>query len=127
MIRLPLDATDEDLLAFADRWAERMAAEDYAGAFVLTGHDPAFDHSPEWLAASIRGYHEARPRQHVTMDGSGDPNREVYRRPVNADGDAGDIWYDLYIDNELSQMTATFWLRVESGGLDIWLSDIHVM
>jgi len=40
-VRLPLDCSDEDILAFARRWTDRLAEEDYTGAFGMLHHAPA--------------------------------------------------------------------------------------
>jgi hypothetical protein len=37
---LPSNASDADLIAFADRWAQLMEAEDYEAAFLHTEHIP---------------------------------------------------------------------------------------
>jgi hypothetical protein len=66
MIRLPIDCSDEDILSVARCWTERLVAEDYAGAFDMLLHVPAYPgkswvSSPEALRAWIINYGSDEP------------------------------------------------------------------
>ena len=40
MVRLPLNCSDAEILAVAEEWTNRLAAEDYAGAWDMLLHRP---------------------------------------------------------------------------------------
>lgn len=127
---LPLDSSDADLIAFADRWAALMESEDYTAAFALTEHDPAMQWTPELIRNAIKTYGDAAPSQRVTLHGKStdiSQRKNVDRWDVNAHGSVGEIWYDLCIDGIVSDLTVTLTLFQRSDGLVIQLNDIHVM
>jgi hypothetical protein len=39
----------------------------------------------------------------------------------------GEVWYDLYFNGVVSDVTATFYICVVPGGLVLSLNDVHVM
>ena len=127
---LPLDASDADLIAFADRWASLMETEDYAAAFALTEHDPSMNWTPDLIGEVVKAYGDADPNQRVTLEGKSTDitqRKNVDRWDANAHGAVGEIWYDLNIDGFASDLTATFTLIQRADGLAIELNDIHVM
>jgi hypothetical protein len=122
--------SDSELIAFIDRWAALLEREDYEAAFALTGHIPEMGWTPTLIGEVIKGYGEASPGQKVTVKGVAtdiSQRKEVDRWPTNARGSFGEIWYDLNIDGEASDLTATFTLIWANGGVDVLLNDIHVM
>jgi len=128
--RLPLDASDKDLIEFADRWAVLMEAENYEAAYAFTDHDPEMGWSPSLMKEVARSYGDARPGQKVTVERTPTDIRqrkEVTRWPRNSYGTVGEIWYDLSIDRLASDLTATFAVFETSEGLVLKLNDIHVM
>jgi hypothetical protein len=130
MAPLPEGVTDADLIAFIDRWAALLEREDYDTAFALTGHIPEMRWTPALVRDVIKSYGEAQPDQRVTLEGVPtdiSQRKRVDRRPTNAHGCFGEIWYDLNIDGEASDPTATFALKGADGGVTVHLNDIHVM
>lgn len=130
MKHLPHDATDQDLIAFADHWAALMEAEDYAAAFNFTAHLPEMKWTPELIRDVVKSYGAADPSQKVTLDGTPtdiNQRKNIDRWPRNPHGAVGEIWYDLNIDGLASDLTATFVILDEPDGLKIALADIHVM
>ncbi|HVE78056.1 MAG TPA: hypothetical protein VNA89_04295 [Gemmatimonadaceae bacterium] len=130
MTPLRRDASDADLLAYVDRWAALLEAEDYEAAFALTDHDPIAGWAPELLREVIKGYAEASTSQKVTLEGQPTDVRqrkEVTRWPVPRPAGIGQIWYDLNIDGRATDLTATFWIVATPDGLVLRLADIHVM
>jgi hypothetical protein len=130
MAHLPSNATDEDLIAFADRWATLMESEDYTAAFTFTSHIPEMKWTPSLVREVVKAYGDAQPTQKVTLHGNATgitQRKEVDRWPKNAHGAVGEIWYDLNIDGLASNLTATFVILETSEGLTIALNDIHVM
>lgn len=130
MSHLPLSATDEELVQFVDGWARLMEAEDYDAAFAYTSHSPYMHWSPELLREVVKAYDESLPTQRVTVDGVATDIRQtkdVNRYPTPRPGGIGYIWYDLNIDGVVSDLTATFDIQVDSGGLVVVLNEISVM
>lgn len=129
MSPLAENVTDEEVIAYIDRWAALMAREDYEGAFAFTDHEET-----GWDADSIRdvvkSYGDADPGQRVTVDGDSNPHaqcKEIDRWPeVVPDGRFGLVWYDLNIDGKTSDLTATFFLKRVSGGVVVSLEEIGV-
>jgi hypothetical protein len=130
MTPLLATVTDEELIAYIDRWAALLEREDYEAAFEFTDHmDTGWD--PEGIEEVIKSYDEADPKQKVTVEGvpTYTPQRkEVDRWPdANPYGFFGEIWYDLNIDGKTSDMTATFALkRTDDGGVTVHLDEIGV-
>jgi hypothetical protein len=127
---LPLDASDDDLIAFADRWAALMESEDYGAAYVFTEHDAHMKWTAELLGEVVKAYGDADPKQKVTVDGKPtdiSQRKNVNRWERNAYNAIGEIWYDLNIDGFASDLTATFTIIQRADGLAIQLNDIHVM
>ena len=127
---LPLNTSDADLIAFADRWASLLESEDYAAAFALTRHDPAMQWTPDLIRDAIKSYGDANPNQRVTLVGKPtdiSQRKNVDRWELTEHGTVGEIWYDLNIDGLASDLTATLTVVQYSNGLAIELDDIHVM
>ncbi len=130
MPHLPHDATDDDLIAFAERWVRLMESEDYDAAFAFTLHIPEMKWTPTLIRDVIKSYGDAAPDQRVTLLGTATDimqRKEVDRWSKNAHGTVGEIWYDLNIDGVVSDLTATFVILDDHQGLNIALNDIHVM
>ena len=127
---LPDTATDTDLIAFVDRWADLMEREDYAAAHAFTEHDPYQGWTPDLMRQVVKSYGDARADQRVTVAGVPSDitqRKKVSHWPVNKHGVVGEVWYDLNIDGVASDLTATFDLVRVPGGLVVRLCDIHVM
>jgi hypothetical protein len=116
MIPLPADASDADLIAFADRWAALLERGDYGVALALINQTPPHG----WTATEIREAVE-RHGKRVTLDGV-----TTEDRPPQPDGSCGEIWYDLYVDGRQSDLTAVFYLKPTDGGMTLQLVDIGV-
>ncbi|HEX8524213.1 MAG TPA: hypothetical protein VF669_18305 [Tepidisphaeraceae bacterium] len=127
---LPIDASDATILAAVDRWAALLEAERYDEAFSVMGNDPVRGWTPALMREVITQYDEAAPGQKVTLEGKPTDvtqRKRVRRFAKNKHGVVGEVWYDLNINGLASDLTATFSLRAEAGGLVLVLDDIHVM
>jgi hypothetical protein len=127
---LPDDASDAAILAAVDRWAALLEADNYKAAFDATEHDPAMRWTPELMRDVITQYGDAEPGQKVTVEGKATDitqRKNVHRFAKNKHGFVGHVWYDLNIKGFASDLTATFDLRADTGGLALVLVDIHVM
>lgn len=123
-------ASDADLIAFADRWAQYMEDEDYEAAFLHAEHIPQMGWTPTLIKDVVKAYGDAAPDQKVTL--AGQPTditqrKEVSRHQPNRFDFIGEIWYDLNINGFVSDLTATFHLKTTPEGILVYLNDIHVM
>ena len=126
----PIDAADDELLLFIDRWAMLLEQEDYEAAFAWTGHVAQSTWTADFIRQIIRGYGEANPGQKVTLGGfpSDVSQRKFVDRWANPKHPTiGQIWYDLNIDGLASDLTATFDLYQTNDSISVLLDDIHVM
>jgi hypothetical protein len=123
-------ATDEDLIAFAERWAGLMEREDYEAAYAYTDHICEMGWTSDLMRQVIKSYGDAREDQRVTVAGVASDisqRKKVDRWEDNRYGEVGEIWYDLNIDGGVSDLTSTFRVVRVPKGLVIRLNDIHVM
>ena len=130
MAPLPHDISDDELIAFIDKWAALMEVEDYEAAFAYTDQVPQMGWTPELLRQVVKGYGEALDGQRVTV--AGEPTDIQQRKKVdwwepNRLNEIGEIWYDLNINGYTSDLTATFRMVKTVKGMVIRLNDIHVM
>lgn len=129
-MKLPVSASDANVIAFIDRWAALLEREDYEGAFALTDHMADTHWTPELVREIIKSYGDARPEQRVTLQGVPTDitqRKEVTRWPTTRHGYFGELWYDLNIDGKASDLTATFRLQRTQDHVAVCLNDIHVM
>lgn len=132
---LELGANDEEILAVVEQWIDDLARGDYASAFARTQHDPYYRWTPELIAHVIHGYglpepHPSGVRFQVTpraeADGNGRPHyREVDRGAARGEVVA-EVWHDLPLNGEWSDLTATFRLERRGARLELVLQEIHV-
>ena len=69
MIPMPHNASDAELIRFADHWAALLEAEDYQGAYDVTDHIPEMKWTPILIREAIKGYGDGLPQQKVTLIG----------------------------------------------------------
>lgn len=132
---LNLSATDEDILEFIDKWASFLEKENYDAAFNFTKQNKSQGWTPELIKEVIKSYGDGETSQTVTLtniglaiDGAGNIEKAVQRKEVTwFDATRGYVWYDLNIDNYVSDLTATFDLEKTDSEILVFLDDIHVM
>ena len=127
---LPETVSDAELIRFVDAWAAHLEREDYDAAFRHTEHVDHMGWTPARMREVIKAYGDGRPTQRVTVAGArGDVarHRHVTRWPTPRPMGIGEIWYDLDIDGETTDLTATFFIVRDRAGTKVVLSDIHVM
>jgi hypothetical protein len=130
MAHLPRNASDADLLSFVDGWVALMEREDYDSAYHYTEHVPEMKWTPELLRMVVKSYGDAREDQKVTLLGKPTDitqRKKVSRWEPNSLNEIGEVWYDLSIDEFVSDLTATFRVCDTPDGLVIRLNDVHVM
>lgn len=140
MTELPLDATDEQILNLVHQWVDLLAQERYDDAYALTAHDSYYEWTPGLMEAVITGYGLPEPASNgqiyrVTPEGTAAggpiPRHEVDRYDgglIAQTGEyrVGNVWFDLPLNGEWSDLTATFALNVRNDRLVLVLKDIHV-
>ena len=131
---LSINSTDEEILNHIEDWVSDLAAEDYESAYKRTKHDPYYEWTPELIKNVINGYglpepHPSGETFKVTpvKEAKGEaPRQEVDRGPY--DGNKfGYVYYDLPLNGEWSDLTASFRLEKQDKNLVITLEEIHVM
>lgn len=135
MKTLPPDATDDDLLAAAREWVSLLVDQDYeaATAFIYQPNPHAsFAWTPDRIQTLINNYGSTQPmldgRKFVVTpladarEGS-TPTHEVHRVGATE----GDIWFDLPLNGQWSDLTALFNFIPHEGHIVLQLEDIHVM
>ena len=135
VVRLPASASDAEVLAVVERWAGLLAAEDYEGAYGMTAHEPYFEWTAQLMREVIEGYGLPDPHPDgpfkvsplETAKGGPAPRRRVnHDDPSKRNGAIGDVWFDLPLNGECSDLTATFSLYRSDGGIVLSLNEIHV-
>jgi hypothetical protein len=141
MVVLRVDATDEEILGVVRRWVELLAAQDYAAAMDLTAHDEYYEWKPDLMRQVIEGYGlpEPHPRGPFRVtplaeaSGGRKPRHEVVRwdppeaRPEHNAMALGYVEFDLPLNGEWSDLTASFEIQQRSKGLLVLvLHEIHV-
>lgn len=140
MIILPLNALEEQILEVARKWTDALSREDYEAAFAMTDHNPYYEWTPELMKAVVQGYGLPDPRRdgkifRVTPIESASghlPLHEVtyFEEPrlVNDTGQMviGEVWFDLPLNGEWSDLTATFEIRRNKEHIVLVLNEIHV-
>ncbi|MEM7601381.1 MAG: hypothetical protein AAF357_08185 [Verrucomicrobiota bacterium] len=139
MKTLQASATDEQILQIARDWAEALAREDFEAAYDMTGHDSYYQWTPELIRTVVTNYGSVEPlgdgstcRVTPLNSAKGGPApRHIVERqsdPVDSSGtrEVGSVWFDLPLDGEWSDLTATFEILSEDDELHLVLNEIHV-
>lgn len=133
-IWFPVSAGDEDLLAATGQWAEALAAGQYDKAYEMTAHDPYYRWTPALIRQVIEGYglpepHPRGPFQVTSPDhATGEPREYIVERydEPSAAGAIGEVRFDLPLNGEWSDLTATLAIYPVQGRLVLCLNEIHV-
>jgi hypothetical protein len=129
MSTLPQNATDEQIVAYLDRWAGLLEQEDYEGAAdMIDMEESGWD--AEAIRETIKSYDEGNAALRVTVEGEPNPHeqrKEIDRWPETLpNGRFGHVWYDLNIDGKISDMTATFFAHESPNGVVLVLEEIGI-
>ncbi|CUR47582.1 hypothetical protein BN2364_3141 [Alloalcanivorax xenomutans] len=121
-------------MGVVETWVKYLARGDYAGAYALTDHDPYYGWTPELIRKVIAGY--GLPMEHadgvvyrVTSPGDavGSPGEKSVERVSGHERLVGFLYYDLPLNGEWSDLTASFRLESVDDTLNIILEEIHVL
>ncbi|EJN04238.1 hypothetical protein [Phyllobacterium sp. YR531] len=135
LIRLPLEASDQQILNAVRTWCAALAAEDYEGARSMV-------RAPGWTAEKLRktiegydGYNQSGeyPHRLSPLDtaeyrpGDEPVNNPWPRHEVDRDEGLISVWFDLPLDGYWSDLTATFSVETEGHATVLYLDMVHVM
>ena len=148
MRTVPMDASDEAILAVLEEWTDLLAAEDYAGALELLPPDPEQGWTAALLESDVYGYGcPGMTRKEVAERfGSADckvtslrecPDREEIVReldigrfvPKALPDVVGMVHYEgVPLNGKRSDLTGIFYLvKVSEGEMTLQFHDLHVM
>ena len=133
--RVKASASNQEILGVARDWAHALAAQDYERAYGMTGHDPYYAWSAGLMRQVIEGYghpesHPAGPFRVTPLadaKGGSRPRHTVRRhKKKKPDGAIAEVWFDLPLNGEWSDLTATFAVHPLGDELILCLNEIHV-
>jgi len=128
--------TDGEILQFVEAWIDNLARGDYTGAFSRTEHDPyttsgfptsyglssrATDCQNHFAAAGCSLSRRESPHRAARHSTQLPVDREDIRPHALAE-----VWYNLSLNGEWSDLTATFRVEPRDGGSAVVLQEIHV-
>ena len=132
MKTLSVNATNEEIIEVVHQWVRLLEAQDYTQAIKFIEQEG--DHwTPELLREVIETYANAEPDPDQRVTFHGKPTDSIQLVEVDrwdgerSAGAVGSVWYDLNINGEISDLTATFLVVLDPDGLRLSLEDVHVM
>jgi len=134
-VRLPREATDEEILALVGQWVELLAQGNYGAAYDVTAHEPYYQWTPELMRQTIEGYGFAEPHpagpfritSFASAKGGPKPRHRVERfETAQEDGRIGYVLFDLPLNGQWSDLTATFGVYRYEDRVVLSLNEIHV-
>ena len=147
---LPIDASEDEIKFFIIEWNQLMAQEKYAEALNMIPYDIFYSEvnwTPELLKSVVYGYgiigmtREEVEKEFGSADykitsiyTSKDKQRILdgidisYEYKWVKDGDLGVIYYDVPLNDEISDLTARFIIRkLDKKTITLVFMDLHVM
>jgi hypothetical protein len=132
-MHLSNNPSDDDILHFVEAWMDDLARGDYAAAFQRTEHDPYYEWTPDLMRSVIHGYGLPEPHPCGTVfsvtsrqSALGGPPRRTVDRDAICPGALAEVWYDLPLNGQWSDLTATFRIEPRDNGSVVVLQEIHV-
>ena len=131
VIRLSRAPGDDELMSAVETWVADLVLGDYSAAISRTDHDPYYGWTADLLRRVVEGYGlpEAHPRGpfRVTdpLDASGRKRAAVDREAVPP-GAIAVVEYDLPLNGEWSDLTATFRVELRGDAACLVLEEVHV-
>jgi len=131
---LSVNSTDSEIIEFIESWVGDLINENYESAYAKMEHDPYYGWSPDLIRNVIHGYGLPEPHPSGKVfkvtpisEATGDnPSRQIDRGPYDGNR-LGYVYYDLPLNGEWSDLTATFRLEKHGDSLAVVLEEIHVM
>jgi hypothetical protein len=131
-MRLPEDPGDDEILRAVEDWIDDLARGDYESAFSRTGHDRYYGWTPKLMQAVVEGYGHPEPdprgafRVTSRCMAQGRPAQRQVERHNLPRGAIAEVRYDLPLNGEWSDLTATFRVEPRAEGTELVLEEIHV-
>ena len=133
MKMLSVDASDLEIIQYVECWIAMLAMEDYESAYDFVKHDPYYCWSPKLIEEVINGYGLPEPHPSGKVfkvtpidTATGSPPANDVERDVYEDNRIGYVLYDIPLNGEWSDLSATFRLENSNSQLDVILEEIHV-
>jgi hypothetical protein len=133
MMLLRRNPLDGEIIEAVESWMDLLAVGDYGAAFSATKHDAYYGWSADSIRSVIAGYGLAEvepgePTFVVTPRESalGGPPRVKVSRDHVPPGALAHVQYDLPLNGEWSDLTATFRVEASEEGCALVLEEIHV-
>ncbi len=131
--QFPAEPSDQELIAFVEKWIDLLAARDYESAFHATWQDSYFQWSPSLLEAVINGYGLPEPRRDGAIfsvsnrrEAKGSSPEAAVEHHDLSNGVWAEVRHDLPLNGEWSDLTATFHVLPAISGFAVVLQEIHV-
>jgi hypothetical protein len=141
-VRLALEASTAEILKAVEGWVNLLEQEDYERAYAYTEQDEQYQWTPDLIQSVIYSYGFQVLHSHdefyritpVNTDSAGNrsPRQEVdfYQEPLLEEAKEaaiiGQVWYDLPLNGEWSDLTATFKVVRRETYLTLELAEIRV-
>jgi hypothetical protein len=134
-LKFPKTANDEELLDGVRKWVDLLSEDRFSKAFDLTAYDSYREWTPDLIRSVIAGYgvpHEPESREYgiskvSQTEGGPSPRWEVDRwQNAEPSSRIGFVRFDLPLDGEWSDLTATFEVVQINEHYVLILQDIHV-
>src|SRR3954454_6358000 len=114
-MHLAQNPSDDEILQFIEAWIDDLTRGNYEAAYRRTEHDPYYQWTPDLMRSVVQGYGLPEPHPNgivfvVTSRASalGGPPRRIVDRNAVTPVALAEIWYDLPLNGEWSDLTATF-------------------
>jgi len=132
-MHLTQNPSDEAILHFVEAWIDDLAGGDYVAAFRRTEHDPYYQWTPDLMRSVVQGYGLPEPHRSGTVftvtpraSALGGPPQRIVDRDAVRPHSLAEVWYDLPLNGEWSDLTATFRVEPRGDGSAVVLQEIHV-
>lgn len=143
-VKIKNPATLIDIKNAIHSWLDLLADEKYRDAYAFTLHDPYYEWTPELLEQVINGYglpyeNDGSPKYKVTKwstainEDNCRYNEEItfFDKPRDYSSqnllEIGEVYYNLPLDGEWSDLTATVIILQSADFTTLELNEIHVM
>ena len=130
-LSLPPNPRDDEILSAVEAWVADLVRGDYSSAIARTEHDPYYGWTADLLRRVVEGYGVAEPRPRgsfrVTAPaGARGEKRAWVDREAVPPGALAVAGYDLPLNGEWSDLTATFRMEPRAGAACLVLEEVHV-
>lgn len=131
MIRLSGAPSDDELISAVETWVADLLLGDYSAALSRTEHDPYYGWTADLLRRVIEGYglpeiHPRGPFRVTDPANASGVKRVVIDREAVPPGAIAVVEYDLPLNGEWSDLTATFRVERRGDAVCLVLGEVHV-